>query len=578
MMGDARAHPSARSAARRSTGTPIALVVLGVLLALAYAAHGVLSGRSTAIAVLLAVQGVVYIGSGALAWRRRPDYLTGRLLVLIGFLSLLNGLIRFEQVGVLWAIGAGYNGLYEAVLAYLILTYPSGRPTRTIWGVAAVGMVVVFPVLTTFRLLTADPVLVCPLANFCLDGPNPFRLWDVGMLGYDILLIATQIAAAVVVVLSVWRYLAARGAARRALLPVLAAGFLIAVTLSAVIVATGGDDDEVTFLVIRGSELLMPIALAVGFLRSRMARAGVADLVTRAGPAPTAAELEGAVQRVLHDPSARVLAWSSGNQGYVDAAGAPTPLPADEAGRPVTLVSAGGRPLAAIEHDPVLAEEVDLVESVAAAVRIVLQNQELATSVRSQAEDLRRLPRGRVTLMYTDVEGSTRLLDDLREAYVDLIGDLRRLLRQATLRADGMEIDSRADEFFAVIPDAERAAAAALEVHAAAAARSWPRGAIVRLRIGLHTGEPALTDEGYVGMDVHCTARVAAAAHGGQTIVSAEARAAIEASAPGAHRFRDLGSYALRGIPQPQRLFQLESPAESAAFPALRAERVPDPS
>ena len=132
----------------------------------------------------------------------------------------------------------------------------------------------------------------------------------------------------------------------------------------------------------------------------------------------------------------------------------------------------------------------------------------LETMVRAQAEESRSLPTGRVTLLYSDIEGSTALLDRLGPRYADLLAEQRRILRGITREHGGREIDSRADEFFAVFPMGSTPLAAAVAIQRRLRDHEWPEGATVKVRIGLHTGEPEIGDEGYVGMDVHFVARL----------------------------------------------------------------------
>src|SRR5262245_49624757 len=124
------------------------------------------------------------------------------------------------------------------------------------------------------------------------------------------------------------------------------------------------------------------------------------------------------------------------------------------------------------------------------------------------------LPQGTVTFLLTDVEGSTRLLHELGDGYADVLAEHRRVLREAFARHGGVEVDTQGDAFFVAFARASDALAAAADARAALA--DGP----IRVRMGLHTGEPVVTDEGYVGMDVHRAARVAAAGHGGQILVS----------------------------------------------------------
>jgi class 3 adenylate cyclase len=301
-----------------------------------------------------------------------------------------------------------------------------------------------------------------------------------------------------------------------------------------------------------------------------LARGGVADFLVSIGPNPTPAQLQDAVQRALHDSSARlVLASPAGN---VDVDGRVADVRLEESNdREVTLLISDGRRIGTIVHDPVLADEVDLISSVSAATAMVLENARLATSIRAQADDVARLPTGVVTLLYTDVERSTELLDELREeVFGETIEELRRMLRGEVRRAGGREIDSTGDEFFAVIPEGAAAIRAALGIQRAAMRHPWPHGSHVRVRLGLHTGSPERGAASYVGMDVHIAARIGASGHGGQIVVSETTRAATEATLPEGSHFVDLGSYRLKGVPSPMRVYQLDGGDLPAQFAPLR--------
>ena len=148
------------------------------------------------------------------------------------------------------------------------------------------------------------------------------------------------------------------------------------------------------------------------------------------------------------------------------------------------------------------------------------------------------LPTGTVTLMFTDIEGSTRLLERLGEAYADALAEHRRVLREAFEHHRGVEVETEGDAFFVAFTSANDALAAAIEGRDALA-----RSGEIRVRIGMHTGEPIVSDEGYVGMDVHRAARIGAAGHGGQILLS-EATRALVADAD----VRDLGRHGLKDI------------------------------
>jgi class 3 adenylate cyclase len=192
---------------------------------------------------------------------------------------------------------------------------------------------------------------------------------------------------------------------------------------------------------------------------------------------------------------------------------------------------------------------------------------------RARARVVRGLPSGHVTFLLTDIEDSTGLLRLLDDKYANLLDDVRRLLRRAVQRSGGKEVDIRADELFAVFKRPSGALSAALAIQRRAGSRSWPAGANVRLRIGIHSGRPTLTDGGYVGLPVHTAARICSAGHGGQILLSSDAVRALEALAPPNVSFRSLGPHQLQGLPEPLPLFQLEAPDLPVNFPAPRGTK-----
>jgi class 3 adenylate cyclase len=176
----------------------------------------------------------------------------------------------------------------------------------------------------------------------------------------------------------------------------------------------------------------------------------------------------------------------------------------------------------------------------------------------ARAGEERDLPTGVVTFLLADVEDSTGLLQALGDRYGRLLTDLRRILGADVRACDGRVVDIRADELFAVFKRAPDALRAAVAIQRSIAGRTWPGDASVRLRIGLHTGRPRLTESGYVGLAVHMAARVCDAARGGQIVLSHAARDACSASRPSGIGFRDIGLHTLQGMPAPEALFQVE--------------------
>jgi class 3 adenylate cyclase len=182
----------------------------------------------------------------------------------------------------------------------------------------------------------------------------------------------------------------------------------------------------------------------------------------------------------------------------------------------------------------------------------------------------RRLPTGAVTFLLADVEESTGLVRQLGDEYAGFIADLRRFLRVSVRRNGGLEVDAHADEFFAVFKQAPAGLAAALAIQRDLRRQEWPLGARVRMRIGLHSGRPTLTESGYVGLAVHAVARISAAGHGGQILISHAAVRALDGPMPDDITFIELGQHRLQGMPEAEMLFQVSVPDLPGRFPPLR--------
>jgi class 3 adenylate cyclase len=200
-----------------------------------------------------------------------------------------------------------------------------------------------------------------------------------------------------------------------------------------------------------------------------------------------------------------------------------------------------------------------------------LTNARMRGEVEARAGEAGTLPTGVITFLLADIEDSTGLVRSLGDRYGGLLADIRRLLRTAIRSSGGREVDARADEMFAVFEHARSALDAALGVQRKVLAKTWPDDIRVRIRIGLHTGEPTLTDTGYVGIAVNTAARVCFAAHGGQIVLSSAAREAIAAALPTGIGLRDLGLHELQGLPTAVALFQVEAAGLPTDFPAPRA-------
>jgi class 3 adenylate cyclase len=181
------------------------------------------------------------------------------------------------------------------------------------------------------------------------------------------------------------------------------------------------------------------------------------------------------------------------------------------------------------------------------------------------------LPSGTVTFLFTDIEGSTDLLRTLGDGYAELLRQERGILRETLTRADGREIYPQGDAFFFSFPRARDAIAGAVTAQRALGEHDWPEGVEVKVRMGLHTGEPTVGDEGYVGLDVVRAARICSAGHGGQILMSETTRALLGDALPDRTTLRDLGRRSLKDVGE-ERIFQLTLDGRDD-FAPLKTER-----
>jgi class 3 adenylate cyclase len=331
--------------------------------------------------------------------------------------------------------------------------------------------------------------------------------------------------------------------------------------------------DGVLGWVLSGARASVPTGFLAGLLRMRMDKTAVATLVVGLRDERRRGSLERSIADVLHDPSVKLGYWSSASKAYLDATGQVLAMPQPGSGSSVTFVERADEPLGAIIHDAALDDDKPLLDAVSAAFALTVDQDRLAATVHAQASTARQLPEGPVTFLYCDVEGSTLLLDRLGERYADVLAEQRRLLRGIVREHGGFEIDSRADEFFGAFPGVADPVSAALKIQRRLRDHAWPHGAIVRVRIGLHHGRPQMTDEGYVGLDVHRATRIGSAGHGGQILVSEATRRRIEPRLPSDAALHRLGAFVLKGLPGFESISQLTVPDLPRAFPPLRLER-----
>jgi class 3 adenylate cyclase len=191
----------------------------------------------------------------------------------------------------------------------------------------------------------------------------------------------------------------------------------------------------------------------------------------------------------------------------------------------------------------------------------------------AQIRSPRKLPTGRVTFLMTDLERSTELLARLGDDYAAVLAEVRRLIRSAVRSSGGHQVDSRGDDFLGVFESPSAALTGAMAIQGGMDSGPWPDGSVVRVRIGLHSGRPTLTQNGYVGLSVHTVARICFAGHGGQVLLSGPVRDAVADSIDPQVRLRSLGSWRFEGLSEPIPIHQADRGGGVAEFPPLRSGR-----
>jgi PAS domain S-box-containing protein len=394
--------------------------------------------KAATLALALTV-GLSFVGSGLIALWRRPGNNTGFLLAMVGYLWFLGALAESNSDW-LFTIGGALGSAAFGAFVHLLLAFPSGRlESLRDRALVVVTYAVVVGGSTAFLLVDRTPASGCP------DCTSTIALTDNGT-AQDVLMgivIALEVAlAGTILFIVARRYLRASPTLRRALGPVLATGSLSLLALIAnVIVESASEAAARPFdLIFLATFAMVPVAFLAGVLRSRLARSGVGDLLLElAGGMP----IRDALAKALADPTLEIAYWLQEQGRYVTAEGKPLPDNGDP--RHISLVEHGGRPTAALVHDPMLAEERELVESVSAAAALWLDNERLQAKLRTQYEFLE-----------TTVNAVPSLLCSL-----DREGRIANL-NQASVRATGYpdEEDVRWQPFWDIyVPPDERDAA-----------------------------------------------------------------------------------------------------------------------
>jgi signal transduction histidine kinase len=349
--------------------------------------------QTVAEAVAQVVVSWTFIAAGLFACWRRPESRVGVLIAAAGF-ALLARRFQYAESSAVFTTGFALGELWNVLIAHAVLAYPSGRlETRVDRLVVALGyaVVVVFPLAT---LAVYDPSQSCLYNCASADPPRSLllvggdaHLFDLTRDGFRIVLYAVLGTTFIALILR--KFVTATPARRWARMPLLVAGFAAAIRA----VSEGGltftTYSERTRQVLFWWQIVViaavPIALVVGLLRERLARATVADLLPELESASPAG-VRDALARVLRDPSLEIAFWLPERGVYVDPAGRFVALPQESEGQAVTRLEHDGEPIAALLHDPALREEHGLVEAVAAAARLALENARLHAELRAQLD------------------------------------------------------------------------------------------------------------------------------------------------------------------------------------------------
>jgi signal transduction histidine kinase len=394
------------------------------------------------------VPGVLFLVCGFICWGRRPDTRIGPLMMTIGFAWYFGTFTASEDARI--AIpGGALQGYYDPLLAWLVLAYPTGRLPSTAARLVLLAWFGLMAVRTVFRAsmirLSTDYDLSIPaeVERYITD----LTLRDTGE---ALLRLGIAAFAVVVLVLILFRLRGSSGVGLRVAGPILLGGIALAVGIVAefAVGAAAGSFSERVVAWDIGQALtvatasLVPIGFLMGLARGRLARGVIADLVVELGDAPARPVLRDVLARALHDPSLVVAYPVAGTDRFSDADGQPVELPArEDPHRATTRLEGGSGTVAVLVHDPALAEQGELVRSVAAAARLALENERLTAEVRTQLEEVRR---SRARIVAAGDAERRRVERDLHDGAQQRLVTLALALEIARGQLDGTNPDAAA--------------------------------------------------------------------------------------------------------------------------------------
>ena len=389
-------------------------------------------------AVFTPLIGWAFIGTGLFAWWRRPENRLGALMTAVGFVWFCAALIASDNP-TLFAIGGMVNALPYALFLHLLVAFPTGR-LRTRWERFLVGLgyfdTTVVVLLSNLFLDTTDP-------DICTGCPsNPLMISDQITVAWIILSVQALIGVfglTAVAILLIRRWRSASTATRRAFTPVLASGtlaaFFLGLSLISDIVGFPTDAQEDVIDVLGAASIAaVPFGFLFGLLRSRLSRAdAVSEFVAGLGEVDPRQGLRDAIAQALGDPSLSLAYWVPDQERYVDADGHPVELPSPGGDMSCIEVEHEGRPVATICHDAGLDAEPELIQTVAAAASLALENERLNVELRARVEELRA---SRARIVEAADEERRRLERDLHDGAQQRLVSLALNLRLASSKLD----------------------------------------------------------------------------------------------------------------------------------------------
>jgi signal transduction histidine kinase len=385
-----------------------------------------------------------FLATGLIAWARRPESRMGLLLAAAGF-ALLVRRFQYSDSSLVFTVAFALGELSVAFIAHAVLAYPTGRLQSRLEGVfvrAGYVLILAFPIAT---LLVYDPRLSCLF--YCGFGGPPDSLLLVypsdtlfDLLRDSYRLGVFGVLGVVFIALIVRKFVQASPPRRRTLAPIAvagaAAGLRALLEASLTFTTYSEDTRQALFWTQVAAQIATPIALLVGLLRARLARGDVTHLLLELERTPPT-EVQGALARALGDPSLELAFWVPERRGYVDAAGKSVELPVDETNRAITRLDQGGKPIAALVHDPALLDEPELVRAVGAAARLALDNARLQAELRAQLVAVRE---SRARIVSAGDSERRRIEQDLHDGAQQRLVALALELR-STQRRRGNTLD-----------------------------------------------------------------------------------------------------------------------------------------